>query len=113
MSDIDYIREQLPEEVLYAQLAEEAAELAQAALKMYRILDGRNPTPVRFSEAWADIQEEVSDVLLCLRVLGIGDNLEAYSGQKKAKLDRWADRLSEVCVDGKYAHRGCRGSGAV
>ena len=36
----------LPKTEILAQLAEEAAELAQAALKLRRSLDGTNPTPV-------------------------------------------------------------------
>ena len=98
MSDIEYIRERLPEEVLFTQLAEEATELAQAALKMYRIIDGRNPTPVRLSEAWANIQEEVSDVLLCLQMLGISAEEQDHQETIRQKLDRWAGRLSEVCA---------------
>lgn len=35
----------LPEAEVLAQLAEEVAELAQAALKLRRALDGTNPTP--------------------------------------------------------------------
>ena len=46
MSDIDVIREILPQEELLAQLAEEASELAHAALKLRRVYDGRNYTPV-------------------------------------------------------------------
>lgn len=37
----------LPKTEILAQLAEEASELAQAALKMRRALDGTNPTPKR------------------------------------------------------------------
>jgi hypothetical protein len=35
----------LPKTEILAQLAEEASELAQAALKLRRALDGTNPTP--------------------------------------------------------------------
>lgn len=101
MSDIEYIREQLPEAVTFAQLAEEATELAQAALKMFRIIDGRNPTPVRLSEAWANIHEEVADVLNCLQVLGVSTNDQTYQETIRQKRERWASRLQEVCADGK------------
>jgi len=90
---VEYIRDQLGDEELLAQLSEECNELAKAALKMRRVLDGRNPTPVRMSEAWANLQEEVADVMLCLRVLGIDYNLDEYSSQMEAKLDRWVGRL--------------------
>jgi NTP pyrophosphatase (non-canonical NTP hydrolase) len=90
---MDYIHDQLGDEELLCQLAEECNELGKAALKMRRVLDGRNPTPVRMSEAWANLQEEISDVLLCLRVLDINYNEPEYSVQADAKLDRWAGRL--------------------
>ena len=48
----------LPETEVLAQLAEEAAELAQAALKLRRVLDGTNPTPLSESEARAALAEE-------------------------------------------------------
>lgn len=92
---IEFIRDQIPEEELLVQLAEEAAELAQAALKMHRVLDGRNPTPVRMSEAWADLQEEVADVLLCLHILGISYKEPEYEVQMDGKLERWVGRLRE------------------
>ena len=50
---------------LLAGLAEEAAELAQAALKLRRTLDGRNPTPVSTGDASRKLNEEFADVLLC------------------------------------------------
>lgn len=55
----------LPEEEVLAQLAEEAAELAQAALKLRRVLDGTNPTPLSESKARAALAEERTDVSLC------------------------------------------------
>lgn len=93
---VDFIRDVIPEEELLCQLAEEASELAQAALKMHRVLDGRNPTRVRMSEAWANLQEEVADVLLTLHVLGIEYNEPEYTVQMDNKLDRWVGHLMEV-----------------
>lgn len=40
----------LPKTEILAQLAEEASELAQAALKLRRALDGTNPTPKNVEE---------------------------------------------------------------
>lgn len=90
---INFIQDQLSDEELLAQLSEECNELAKAALKMRRVLDGRNPTPVRMPEAWANLQEEISDVLLCLRALEIDYNDPEYGVQMQAKLDRWVYRL--------------------
>ncbi len=98
---VNYIRDQIPEEELLVQLAEEASELAQAALKFHRVLDGRNPTPVRLSEAWANLQEEISDVFLCLTVLEINPVDQEYLVSMQNKLDRWVGRLREK-EDGAY-----------
>lgn len=99
---VDYIREKLPETELLAQLAEEAAELAQAALKMRRVLDGTNPTPVRMSEAWASLQEETADVLLCLQMVGVSTNARDYYEAIHTKLTRWESRLRAAEQEGKH-----------
>jgi NTP pyrophosphatase (non-canonical NTP hydrolase) len=91
---IEFIRDNLSEEELLAQLAEEAAELGHAALKMRRVMDGRNPTPVRLSEAYANLQEEIADVQLVLEVLGL-DGYAQHAEARQAKLDRWVGRLRE------------------
>lgn len=73
------------------QMAEEAAELAQAALKVIRALGlSENFTPVSDEEAWAALREEFNDVLLIASVIGISVDEEQYN----AKLMRWADRLA-------------------
>lgn len=53
------------------QLAEEAAELAQAALKLARIERGENPTPVSKEEAEENLREEYTDVYQCAMELEI------------------------------------------
>lgn len=93
---MNYIRDQLSDEELLAQLAEEATELAHAALKMRRVMDGKNPTPVRISEAWAKLQEEVADVLLSLQVLDINTNDQEYQETIWQKLNRWVSRLQQA-----------------
>ena len=82
-------KEYCPEKEILAQLAEEAAELAQAALKLRRVIDGTNPTPVSEEEAKAAIIEELSDVALCCKLLNIRPS--RYTMQKK--LNRWRKRL--------------------
>ena len=72
-----------------AQLAEEAAELSQAALKCRRALDGRNPTPKTESRCWDDLAEEYTDVIHCARVLG----LIPSEAQIREKHTRWRRRL--------------------
>ena len=52
-----------------AQLAEECCELGKAALKLQRIVDKRNPTPVTRKQAEEDLIEEAADVVNSVRVL--------------------------------------------
>lgn len=52
----------LPKTEILAQLAEEASELAQAALKLRRALDGTNPTPKSAAECEANLMEEFADI---------------------------------------------------
>lgn len=49
------ITDLLPETEILAQMAEEAAELAKAALKLRRAKDGVNPTPVDIKIAEANL----------------------------------------------------------
>lgn len=94
---LEYIRKSLPREVLLQQLAEECAELAQAALKNVRVLDGRNPTPIKRPEAFNNLIEEYADVLLCMEVLGM-ETTEVHSiirETQSEKLTRWKQRLQQ------------------
>ena len=99
---VDFIRGQLPEGEQLAQLAEEAGELAHAALKLRRAIDGTNPTPVTMSNAFANLEEEVADVLVCLEVLGYNlVELPRYRMMMDSKLTRWANRLNGAKTDDK------------
>ena len=93
MNNIDYIRSQLSNPELLAGLAEEATELAHAALKLRRVIDGSNHTPVCYDEAYANLKEEIGDVLLSLEVFGISTSTEAYRHNMDEKLERWVYRL--------------------
>lgn len=94
---IDAIREIMPLAEIMTQLAEEAAELAQAALKYRRTLSNANPTPITRREAEDKLLEEIADVKLCLHVAG----LEAVRHKIRvnrtisAKAERWLKRLME------------------
>lgn len=72
-------------------LAEEASELTHAALKYARILRGENPTPVTEDQAYDNIIEEFTDVMLCSKQLGI----EADDDIMARKIKRWNDRLKD------------------
>lgn len=89
------IAEYLGELEALAQLAEEAAELAQAALKMRRAITGKNPTPKSVEECQAALMEEMADVAVCAAQLGYLDGPPGMQigviMARKAK--RWQERL--------------------
>ena len=102
---IEYVRARMPHPERLAMLAEEAAELGHAALKLRRALDGTNPTPISVEDAQRKLVEEMADVLqtLGMRTLAIArltvEGLEnmpwALREIQDPKLRRWADRLRE------------------
>ena len=88
------------------QLAEEAAELSQAALKYRRALqtarweENISPTPKTVNDAYDGLEEECSDVMLAVLVLTrhlISDDIMLN------KARRWLDRLKhyrdEECTE--------------
>lgn len=86
--DVD-ILEAIGEEAAFMQLAEEAAELSQAAAKMARYLHGTNPTEMTEQQIRQNIIEEYSDVMLVARMLVV-----PYSDKvMDAKLVRWKQRI--------------------
>lgn len=94
---IDAIREIMPLEEIMTQLAEEAAELAQAALKYRRTLSNANPTPITRREAEKKLLEEIADVKLCLHVSGFEAVRHKIEVNRtiSAKAERWLKRLTE------------------
>lgn len=87
------IKQHIPQDELLAQLAEECAELSQAALKLRRALTGINPTPVTAEEARKNLVEETADVYNVLGLLlDAVDNAEIYSIIRRKK-ERWLKRL--------------------
>lgn len=87
------IKQHLPQDELLAQLAEECAELSQAALKLRRALTGINPTPVAADEARRNLVEEAADVYNVMGLLlDAEDNAEIYSIIRRKK-KRWLNRL--------------------
>lgn len=93
---MDQIKINLPESEILAQLAEEAAELSQAALKLRRAIDKRNPTPVSEETARFNLMEEYGDVLNCMDQLMTDYDMSIIETGRKAKLRRWQDRLEAV-----------------
>lgn len=95
MLNIDTIQRHLDQSEVLAQLAEEAAELAKAALKLRRVYTGVNPTPVTGKQAFENLLEEMADVYNCIHILGFDTavNLSEVQRIMLAKQARWAERL--------------------
>lgn len=89
------IKEQTTRAELLAQLAEEAAELIHAALKMRRVIEGTNPTPVSFDQAFENLVEEVADVRLLMHLLDFDFISLEIQRRMDGKLMRWQSRLKE------------------
>ena len=96
MTDLEYIAANLNDEDILCQIAEEAAELAQAALKLRRAITQTNPTPVSDEEAVDSIIEEYADTIGAFEIWaakcgGDGVRLVGYD-------------LAEI-IDAKYARK--------
>lgn len=92
------IMSRLPRAELLTQLAEEAAELAQAALKLRRTLSAANPTPVTQERALESLLEELADVQNSALLVRSGFRIQQAKVDVVAggKMQRWADRLIEA-----------------
>lgn len=95
---IEHIQKKVTTEEMLAQLAEEAAELAQAALKLRRVYDGSNPTPTTYEDALGNLHEEIADVKLLLKVLHLDSpHINAlHDNIMKDKAARWERRLASL-----------------
>lgn len=98
--ELNFIEEHMTRASLYEMLAEEATELAQASLKMARIIREENPTPVDPLDAWKSIEEEWNDLYLVNRVLSLTTDYVSM----KHKADRWIERLKKREAKDVYDH---------
>lgn len=80
-----------PKEYRLRILAEESAELSQAALKMIRAIEG--DTPVSEAEALSHLIEESADVLNGLIVTLTRKQWDSVIHIMNRKLKRWEKRL--------------------
>jgi hypothetical protein len=104
MTEIEYIESKLSRAEILATVAEEASELAQAALKLRRALEGSNPTPKPITDCEMGLGEEMSDLINTL-IAYYGEQLEyktVGSLKNQEKLERWVQRLKtkelEECI---------------
>ena len=101
----DYILDKLDERTLLEQLAEEASELSQAALKLIRAKGlNNNNTPVSEQEAMLSLALEYMDLLMVysmllekdrkiLRITKANSILPGKDMENYFKWNRWAERL--------------------
>lgn len=92
---LQYVIDSMPQNELLCQLAEEASEMAHAALKLRRVYDQTNPTPVSEEDALKNMYEEIADIWLTLKALGLDEApmIAGYQERMAAKVIRWANRL--------------------
>lgn len=91
---IDYIQHNLSQTAILLQLSEECNEVAQVALKIVRICQKENPTPVTLMEARQKLHEELADFYCCFDSL-TGIDLDTIEKIETEKLNRWCVRLAK------------------
>ena len=101
---LQYIRRNLSYPDAVGQIAEEATELAHAALKLERAVRGTNPTPVTVPEAINKVIEEIADVLNAMEVLQFYPDMDSIVKVRYEKMDRWIERLKEKEAEVQHGH---------
>ena len=92
-TDIEFIAQKLSTEDILCQLAEEASELSQAALKLRRAITRTNLTPISYDKAYDSLIEEIADVKTAVMAFTLGDADDDIAMIAKEKSERWAGRL--------------------
>lgn len=90
-TDRDFVLQSVGRREILEQIAEEASELAQSALKVIRaegISD--NPTTVSASKAIEDFREELTDVIMCASAVV---DINSLNWMDSPKWTRWKKRL--------------------
>ena len=80
---------------LFEGAAEEAVELAKAALKVARIMRKENPTPVTLDEAAREVVVEYSDLRVYIDILRILVDAEVYDDKKQRFIERLKEGFEE------------------
>jgi len=91
---VEYIQQNLSQIAILIQFAEECNEVAQAALKIVRICQKENPTPVTLFEAKQKLQEEIADFFACFDSVS-GLDIDVIDKIETEKLNRWCVRLAK------------------
>ena len=86
---LKFIQSNLSYAAILEQMAEECTELAQASLKLARILRKENPTPASLQMVTDNLVEECNDVSLCMSAC----NIQPSERNQQYKLNRWVQRI--------------------
>ena len=93
----DYVLDRMSEREVLELMAEEAAELSQAALKLIRARGlSNNPTPVQDVAATFNLREEMVDVLICMMLYGVDLGYFVKKAEGSPKWKRMADRFKDI-----------------
>lgn len=87
--------EQIGEAAAYENIAEEAVELAHAALKYARIIREENPTPKTKQEVFSNILEEYSDLILISSDVGLYINNDIIEEKRQRFIKRMSEKNNE------------------
>lgn len=103
----DFILDKLDERTLLEALAEEAAELSQAALKLIRARGlSKNTTPKTEAEATYNLVEEMTDCSMVMTLLCLKNKSIPKTEVEHGKWKRWAERLG---YEPEYSHNKVEG----
>lgn len=86
----------LPIDTRLIQLAEESAELSQAAIKYLRVLRGE--TPVTKEDALKNLTEEIADVSVCMTAVNDLVRMSEVAEIIVDKVQRWEVRTDAETI---------------
>jgi NTP pyrophosphatase (non-canonical NTP hydrolase) len=88
--------EEIGDAAMLEMLAEECAELTQAALKFARYNRGENPTPQTYIQCLDAFTEEIADVQLIIDQFDNWIDKDRIKAIKEQKMIRWTIRMNKA-----------------
>lgn len=88
--------EEIGDAAMLEMLAEECAELTQAALKFARYNRGENPTPKTYMQCLDAFTEEIADVQLIIDQFDNWIDKSRIKAIKEQKTVRWTERIRKA-----------------
>ena len=95
LKNLEIVRNKLNSRALLGALAEESAELSEAALELIRAKDlSSNPTPISDEEAEAELLAEIADVTNCINAFDLPNKYGGLINEfTEVKMQLWVERL--------------------